>query len=197
MVQRGPLEVEIGHQEIEPAIAVEVGAATPIPAWYPPSALPATPAVNAIFLELKPALVAEQEVGRSVVGDVQVDPIVVVEVRRHHAQAPSIRIGESSGFGHVDETPAVIAKDVVDGPLVLGRITVVVFPSLVLAERGMVRVPADVMTDVKVEVAVAVEIGEGRGGGIVPRARPDPRARSHPRRSHRPDCGTGRNGANG
>ena len=61
-----------------------------------------------------------------------------------------IRIGEASALGHVDETPAVVPKNVVNGPLVLGRITVEAFPSLVLADHGMFRVPANVMTDVKV-----------------------------------------------
>ena len=42
----------------------------------------------------------------------------------------------------------------------------------------MVRIEADVMTDVKVQVAIPVEIGEGRGGGIVTQAGQS-RARCH------------------
>ena len=75
-----------------------------------------------------------------------------------------------AAFGHVDETPAVIAEHVVDGPLVLGRIAVIVLAALVLAERGMVGVPADVMANIQVEVAVAVEVGEGGRGGVLPRS---------------------------
>ena len=56
--------------------------------------------------------------------------------------------------------PRSFRKDVVDGPLVLGGITVETFPALVLADHGVVRVPSDIMTDVKVEVAIVVEVGK-------------------------------------
>ena len=64
-------------------------------------------------------------------------------------------------LGHVDETPAIVTKNVVDGPFVFGWITVEAFPALILADRGMVRVPANIMTDIKVEVAIVVEVGKG------------------------------------
>ena len=60
--------------------------ATPMPAWYPPVGVAGHAGLEADLLEPEAAEVAEEIIGRAVVGDVEVDPTVVVEVGRDHAQ---------------------------------------------------------------------------------------------------------------
>ena len=73
----------------------------------------ATPATQALLLESEAAPVAEQVIGRQVVGDEQVDPAVVVDVDGDDAQAAAVAIDDARLGGHVDETPAVVAEDVI------------------------------------------------------------------------------------
>ena len=55
----------------------------------------------------------EQVVGRHVVGDVQVDPVVVIEIGRDDPQAAAVGVDETRPRGHVDEPAAVVAEDVI------------------------------------------------------------------------------------
>ena len=54
--------------------------------------------------------IEEDEIGAHVVGNVQVDPAVAVQVSGDDAQAPAVGAAHSRGDGHVGEGPvAVIA----------------------------------------------------------------------------------------
>src|SRR5262249_60346218 len=76
--------------------------------------------------------------------------------------------GQPRTLGSVHGPRAVIAKHVVGGALVLGRVTVVGLAVLAVTERGVDRVPPDVMADIQVEIAVVVKVGPGGRGGVLP-----------------------------
>ena len=135
--------------------------------------MPATPAASADLLEAEAALVAEQVVGRAVVGDEEVDAVVVVEVGGDDAQARGRPVSaKPADVGDVDEPAAVVAEDVVGSRLDLAGIAVEVLAAARSGRgAGCRRVPEHVVADVEVEVAVVVEVGEGRRGRPVARAR--------------------------
>ena len=113
----------------------------------------------------KPPTVAEEIVGRRVVGHVEVDPAVAVEVGRDHAQSSPVAIDDARRGRHVDEPAAIVAKDVIGQRREVARIAVVGRRVLGIdADRVVVHVPGEVVADVEVEIAVVVEVGE-RGGG--------------------------------
>ena len=85
-----------------------------------------------------------------------------------------------ASLGHVDETAAVVAKDMIRQCGKASRIAVVVKPRLVpgIAESRVDRIPFQIVADIEVEVAVIVEVGPCR------RCRPiaiaaEPRAGRH------------------
>ena len=91
--ERRPLAVEVGDGQVGPAVAVEVAAGRrPSPPGSRPPRCRPRPASRATLLEPEAAQVAEEVVGRHVVGDVEVDPAVVVEVGGDHAQPAAVRI---------------------------------------------------------------------------------------------------------
>ena len=65
------------------------------------------------LLEPEPAEVAEQEVGRLVVGDEEVEPAVVVEVGGDDPQAAAVGVDDPGLVRDVDEPAAVVAEEVV------------------------------------------------------------------------------------
>ena len=91
--ERGRLAVEVGHGQVGPAVAVEVAAGDPHARLVAPLAAGAGPRDLADLLEPEAPPVAEQEVGRHVVGDVDVEPAVVVEVGDDDAQSAAVAVG--------------------------------------------------------------------------------------------------------
>ena len=75
-----------------------------MPARLPPLALAARPDSVSLLGEPEAALVAEEKVGRRVVGHEQVDLAVVIEVGRDNPQAASLAVDDARLLGHVDET---------------------------------------------------------------------------------------------
>ncbi len=67
----------------------------PMPDWKPPLELTAAPGGKRRLLEAETAQVAEQVIGGHVVGDVEVDAVVVVEVGRDDAQPATVRVDEA------------------------------------------------------------------------------------------------------
>ncbi len=65
------------------------------------------------LLESQAAQVVEQEVGRHVVGDEEIDPPVIVEVGGDHAEPSAVAVDDPGRRGHVDEPAAVVAEQVV------------------------------------------------------------------------------------
>ena len=87
------LAVEVGHHQVGTAVAVEVAAGHAHPRLVSPLGAAGHAGLQPDLLEVKAAPVAEQVIGRAVVGDVQVDPVVVVEVGGDDAQAPPFGLG--------------------------------------------------------------------------------------------------------
>ena len=75
------------------------------------------------LLKPKPPLVVEQVIGRHVIGDVEIDLVVVVQVGGDDAQPAPVRIDEARLGGHVDKPRAVVAKDVIGERRIITRHT--------------------------------------------------------------------------
>ena len=97
---------------------------------------------------------------------IDVDEAVVVEVGRQDAKSAPLTIDDAGLFRHVDESSLIVAEDVV-GQGIEGTGAAIdvraVLPRMGARWRQH-GVPGSVVADVEVEVAVAVEIGEGRRG---------------------------------
>ena len=110
------------------------------------------------------AAVEEQEVRILVVGDVEVDPAVAVQVGRDGPESVAVGPANPGRAGDVGERlVAVVAKqDVPDGPQFLGRAISADLPSSVTAESVVARpLPIAISANVEVEIAVVVEIEKG------------------------------------
>ena len=110
-------------------------------------------------------LVHVQELVHGVVGDVHVRLAVAVHVHDEDAQplAPIVPAWIESGLlAHVDESPLPgVAKELVGQAVELARRADVGGLAVVLARRVLLPRPIDVLADVQVGEAVAVEIPEG------------------------------------
>ena len=116
------------------------------------------------LLEFQVPQVAEQIIGRHVVGHEEVDPPVVVEIGGDDAEAAPVVVDDSGRRGDVDEMAAVVAEQMIRprGKAQRQAGDVAVRRPGVAAEGGMLGIPGQVMADIQVEVAVAVEVGERR-----------------------------------
>ena len=120
-----------------------------------------------------------EEVGRPhVVGRVNVDPPVAVEIGEDHAEAGRGRCGGDAGrFGHVGKRPvALVAKEPVRHRWeMMRRTTEDHFLGTVLATWVVGEIDLDIVAHVKIEVAVAVDVAPAAAGGpvrVVQAARP-------------------------
>ena len=113
MVEGRRLAVEVGDDQVGRPVAVEVAAGDPHARLVAPVAAAGDPGGVADLLEPEAAEVAEEEIGRAVVGDEEVDPAVVVEVGGDDAQAPAVGVDDPGLGRHVDEPAAVVAEEVV------------------------------------------------------------------------------------
>ena len=94
LVEGRRLVVEVGDGQVGPAVAVEVAAGDPHARLVAAGGVGGDPGGVADLLEPEPAQVAEEEVGRLVVGDEEVDPAVVVEVGGDDAQAAAVGVDD-------------------------------------------------------------------------------------------------------
>ena len=173
--QRGGLAVVVGDGQVGAAVAVEVAAGDAHPRLETSARIGRRAGLDARLLEPESPLVAEQVVRRHVVGDVEIDAVIVVEVGRDHPQPAPVRVDEPGRRRDIHETTGIVAEDVVRQRGELLGVAVVDHPvSGVGAEARTLRVERQVMADVEVEVAVAVEVGErGRRGPVAVAAEPD------------------------
>ena len=165
LVEGGVLVVEVGDGQVGAAVAVRIAAGDPHPRLVDAVAVARHAGRRRDLLEAEPPRVAEEEIGRLIVGDEEVEPAVAVEVGGDDPQAPAVAVDDPRLGGRVDEPAPVVAEEVV-GPAgaLQGTAGDVLLQLRVPAGRGMLRVPGEVMADIKVEVAVAVEVGERRRG---------------------------------
>ncbi len=166
-VQRGRFGVKIGDDQIGKTVAVIVAKGDA----HARLIAPFRPGGNARrvtdFLEPEPAKIAEQIIRGSIVGDVNVDLAIVVEVGRDDAETSAVGIGESGFFRDIDEVAAVVAEDVVGGAFDFARVAREIASLVVRANHEMSVVPDHVMTNIQVEVAVSIQVGERRRSRVV------------------------------
>ena len=120
--------------------------------------------------------VAEQEIGRGVVGDEEVQAAVLVEVGGDDPEAAAVAVDDPRARGDIHEPPPVVAEEAVGQGLGQERVAVEIGLGLrVAADPRVVEVPGRIVADVEVEVAVAVQVGQGRRGRPVAPAPQSPR----------------------
>ena len=112
-VERRRLAVEVGDGQVDEPVAVEVPRGDPHAGLVDPRGIAGHAGGVADLLEPHPAEVAEQEIGRGVVGDEQVDPAVVVEVGGDHPEAAAVAVDDPGLGGDIHEPPPVIAEEAV------------------------------------------------------------------------------------
>ena len=180
-VQRVGLVREVGHGEVEAAVAVHVAEVDAHAGLGPAAHVGGRAGQGRDVLEGAVAAVVQQRVVHRVVGHVEVRPAVVVEVGEEQAQAVARRHDvEARGGGDVGKAAAPVAAQQHVG---LGRQALGAAHDVVALEAaghalaaGLVhqraegrvgRVDLEVAHQVQVEVAVAVGIRQGHAGGPV------------------------------
>src|SRR5690606_10194802 len=109
--------------------------------------------------------VLPEEVGRHIIGDIEVEVAVSIEIGGDHTQAPAYSAGDPRLLRNIDKMPAVVAEEAVGKGLEFKRIAGDVRARLPIpAEPRVLLVPFEIVTDIEVEVAVSIEIGKGGGG---------------------------------
>ncbi len=111
--QSGRLVEEVGHGQLEPAITVQVAGRDAHAGLIASVGIAGDSRDQALFLETESALVVEQIIGRPVIGDEQVNAIVVVDIDGHDAEAPAVAVDDACRGGHVGESSAVVAEDMI------------------------------------------------------------------------------------
>ena len=110
------LAPEVGDEQLGQAVAVDVLGVDPHPGHAPAPGVVAPRRRSRDVLERAVAPVEEEEIRVVVVGDVEVDPAVAVEVGGDHAEAVAVGPADPGRVGHVGEGPvAVVAVEDVPG----------------------------------------------------------------------------------
>ena len=155
---------EVGHDEILVAVIVDVARIDAHPGLRLAEWSECRAGQEPAVLERPVVPVDPELVLFAIVGDVEIDPAVTVEVGGRHAQCrPELR-GEAGRVGHIQEgAVAVVAIQ----PALLGAVHLrrAVDPAArrPVARRIQRRVPGQVVPHEQIEPAVAIEIDEGRG----------------------------------
>ncbi len=95
LVEGRGLGVEVRHGQVGQTVGVEVSAGHAHAGLIAPLSVGADSGDEALLLEPETAEVAEEEVGGHVVGDIQVEEAVEVQVDGHDAQASAILVDGS------------------------------------------------------------------------------------------------------
>ena len=165
--------LEVGDEQLRPAVAIEVLGVHPHPGRCPAADIPAGARVLRGVAEVAVTSVEEEEVRVLIVGDVDVNPAIAVQVGRHDAEAMAVGPADAGRDGDIGECPIPIVaiEDVPDGSQLLRGAVAADLAGGIAAEAVVAGpLPVAVPADVEVEVAVVVEIEEGRarrpGGGL-------------------------------
>ncbi len=162
-VQGVGLLVEVRHEQVFVAVAVEVGGVDPHAGLRLAVRVERAPGEQRRVRERAVAAIDPELVGQAVVGDVEVEPAVAVEVPAHDAESRTVvgrdaRLGgdrpegpvtivveQSVGDGQVAVRPAVVFKPVRSVALLVGR-----------------KAPVEVIGDVEIEPTVTIDVDESR-----------------------------------
>ena len=157
--QRVGLADQMGDEEIEIAVVVDVAGDHAHPRLGQPVQVVGRTQHHRVVDERAVALVDPEVVGIGVVGDVDVEPAVVVEVGGHDAETGVLDAGDAGTAAHVLEATVsgVAVEEVVDAGE-RGRTAVLVPAALVGALA--IGIERDVAGHVQIEQAVAVVVEE-------------------------------------
>src|SRR6185312_8842891 len=101
----------------------------------------------------------KQVVGRRIIGNENVHASVIVEIGGDNSEPPSVVLEDTRFFRDVDELSAIVAKEMVGQRFDFAGVARDEEPlGGVLAEEWVLGVPDAVMTDVQIEVPIAVEV---------------------------------------
>ena len=168
VINRGGFAVKIRHGQVNPAIAVKIPAGDAHARKVSSTRVRGQTEFHSSLDEPKTALVVKHVIGRGVVGDKQIGLAVAIEVGRQDAQAAASRVRDAGLLREIDEVAVIIAKNMVRKRLEKTRVAIArSLPIRAGADCGCLRVPFQVMAYVKIEIAVAVQVGPGRRGGPV------------------------------
>ena len=161
----GRLAVEVRYNEVEPPVFVDVAGSYPHASLVASGHIGGNTGGGPDLLEVKAAEVAEQVVRRRIVGDEKINEPVIVKIGREDSQAAAVAIDNPGLFRHVDEPARVIPENVVWSMCQASRVAVRRLAGLgVRADLGVIGIPFKIMADIKVQVAVAVQVSECRRG---------------------------------
>ena len=162
---------EVGHRQVEAAVAVGVGDRHPHAPFRLAVAVEPGPPHHRLVEKGAVPLRDPELVGLAVVGDENVDPAVIRKVGAGHSQSPGRGV-DSRGHRDVGELPRLVA---VQGVAHAGELAGRAVVDAVRGAADHAGVVVDVVHGVEVEVAVAVVVDEGgrgapavggEGGGI-------------------------------
>ena len=123
-VERGRLAVEVGDGQVDQPVAVEVARGDAHAGLIGPRGIAGDAGGVPDLLESHPADVAEQEVGRGVVGDEKVHSAVVVEVGGDDSEAAAVAVDDPGLGRHIHEAASVIPEQVIGQGLGIERAAV-------------------------------------------------------------------------
>src|SRR5215469_688935 len=103
LVDSESFAVQVGDEQIHPAIFVEIGGIETHSGTRPASRTVSDTGGGASFLKLSGSLVHEQKIGHGIVADPQIHQAVVVNVGRDHAPSFSEMAGDAGLLADVGE----------------------------------------------------------------------------------------------
>ena len=166
-VERIGLHREMRHEQIDVAIGIEVFGVDPHAGLHVAVAVDRDAGEESRVLEASATVVDPQQVVGHVVGDVDVEVAVVVEVLRDNAEGGT---GLVDSRGGADVGEGAIAQ-VAEQAVACGRIDLggaIAWLTFIAATRLVVRqAELDVVGDVEIAQAVAIEVREARTHGPV------------------------------
>ena len=163
-VEGARLAGDVGHVEVLVAVAVQIAGIDAHPGFGFAPAVDRRAREQSPVLEAAAAKVHPHLVRRAVVGDVEVEPAVEIEIGGHGAEAVAVLGCDASPFRCVLEAPvAEVAEQAVRFSPVRLRAAVVRFAAAEGAHRVAAEIEVHVVGDEQVQRAVAVVVEEGRG----------------------------------
>jgi hypothetical protein len=172
------LPEEVGDRQVGPAIAVQVAGGDPHAREIASVGVGVGVGGQARELPLlakaHTSRIAEEPIGRRVVGDEQVDRPVFVQVDGDDPQSAPVLVHDARFGGHVDEPAGVVAEQVVGRRLQAARLAIgIPRPVGVPADLRVRGIPAEIVADVEIQVAVADfdgDVGQSRSPSSPARA---------------------------
>ena len=166
LVQRVVFQFVIGHPQIGAAISVVVRGVDSHASLGSPKFTPGNTGGDPHFTHREFAAAQVQLIGNLIVGDVEIDPAILVQVCRDNSQSLAGRI-RTQPIGNFGKSPiAIVPKQMLPGaPIVLRRSDVAHLLASVTTGHIDCPIPVDITDEKQVRPAIAVDIAPGRSRG--------------------------------